>query len=95
MHLSQPTQEFRCAYRSYIAELSADAATCVIDEVNYFLDHYCAEWLSVYLGVKNYRDIKDNICLFDKDKNVSQIGPQCIDSIIYKKWLSPLRKIIE
>jgi hypothetical protein len=95
MHLSQSMQDLRCDFREVIAELSAKNGSCIIDEINYLLDNYCVNWISSYMGVTGYSSIKDNYCLFDKQKNLSLIGEYCVKSIIYKRPSSFLDRLIQ
>jgi hypothetical protein len=85
MYLSQSMQDLRCDFREVIAELSTNNGSCVIDEINYVLDNYCTNWMSSYMGIPKYSGIKDNYCLFDKQKSQSLIGEYCVKSIIYKR----------
>jgi hypothetical protein len=85
MYLSQSMEDFRCDFREVVAELSAKNGSCLIDEINYFLDNSCSNWMSSYMGVSKYSSIKDNYCLFDKTQNKSLIGEYCIKSIIFKR----------
>ena len=95
MYLSQSMQDLRCDFREVIAELSATNGSCVIDEINYVLDNYCANWMSSYMGVSKYSGIKDNYCLFDRQKNQSLIGEYCVQSIIYKRPASFFDRILD
>jgi hypothetical protein len=95
MYLSQSMQDLRCDFREVIAELSTNNGSCVIDEINYILDNYCANWMASYMGIPKYSSIKDNYCLFDKEKNQSLIGEYCVKSIIYKRPSSFFDRILE
>jgi hypothetical protein len=85
MYLSQPMEDFRCDFREVVAELSSSNGSCIIDEMNYVLDNYCTDWMSSYMGISKYSNIKDNYCLFDKQKGKSLIGEYCLQSIIFKR----------
>jgi hypothetical protein len=85
MYLSQSMEDFRCDFRETVAELSTTNGSCIIDEINYLLDNYCTNWMSSYMGIPEYSGIKDNYCLFDKQKSQPLIGDYCVKSIIYKR----------
>lgn len=84
MYLFHTLEDFRCNFREEIADISYANGACFIDEVDYFLDTYCKEWLITYLGLKSYNNIKDDYCMYDRDRNISFIGEMCVNSIIYK-----------
>jgi len=94
MHLSQSMQDFRCNYREVIADLSATNGSGIIDEINYFLDNSCSDWMLSYMGVPRYSSIKDNFCLFDKQQGKSLIGEHCTKSIIFKRPSSFFDRIL-
>lgn len=81
--IARTMQDFRCDFRDVIAELSADDGSCVVDEMNHFVDTYCKPWMSMYLGLK-YNDIKDNYCIYKKSSDAYLIGDTCRISLIYK-----------
>jgi hypothetical protein len=83
MHMAQAMQDFRCDFRDVVFELSHDNGSCVVDEVNYFLDNHCTPWMAAYLGA-DYSTIQDNYCLYDKKTKFYFVGPECGISIIYK-----------
>ena len=85
MHLTKDIQDLRCNFRESIAEISAHDGSCLIDEINYFIDNYCSEWLSAYLGVTPYLSLEDNYCLYNRTSKTHHLGPFCRTSIIYKK----------
>ena len=94
MYLSQSMQDFRCDFREVIAELSTTNGSCIIDEINYFLDNFCSNWMSSYMGVEKYSNIKDNYCLFNKSEDRSLIGEHCAKSIIFKRPSSLFDRIL-
>lgn len=84
MHLSQPIQDLRCNFREYVAQQAFKASSCPIDEMSYFVDTYCAEWMKSYMGASRYDGIKDNECLYSKEHSIAMIGKPCITSILHK-----------
>jgi hypothetical protein len=84
MYLFHTMEDFRCNFREEIADISYANGACFIDEMDYFLDTYCKDWLTIYLGLSSYNNIKDDYCVYNQTKKVPLIGGMCIDSIIYK-----------
>lgn len=95
IHLTQMIQDFRCNFREYLAELSEENGSCILDEVNYFVDLYCRDWIASYMGVPEYSGIKDNICLYDKNNKKSKLGNKCSISIIHKKNYTFFTRFLE
>ena len=95
MYLAQRIQDFRCNYREYVAELSDASASCIVDEASFVADTYCGKWIGMYLGTAEYRDSRDNKCLYDPKTQRSLIGDKCFKSIVYKKPQRPLEWLWE
>jgi hypothetical protein len=84
MYLAVTMEDFRCNFRDSIKALSEDDSNCLVDEIDYFVDNYCREWMKEYLGADNYQGITDNKCLYDKTTKIYTIGSICGNSIIHK-----------